>query len=249
MDLKNYFGFGEDCYPKTIDQRLSPLNRWGHTPPAPSNSPRTPRGAQTSTHDPKSEEALVFAQGSSSKKPSAKDSEDTSSKSSKSSRELVSSQITNVQCKKCGKLGHTSHVCPELMQSKPPPDHIHAMAEIDDASEASEASSVIILAQAKNSSDRHPINPYVVLLDSQSTVDLFSNLKHIQNICPAQLPIKVHCNKGMMSTVEFADFGNTRVYVNEDGIVNVLSLLHLGQKHWITYDSHDRKNVFQAHTP
>jgi hypothetical protein len=72
MDLKNQFGFGEDQYPKTIDQCLSLLNRWGHTPPASSNSPCIPGGAQTSTHDPKPEEALVFVQGSSSKKPSAK---------------------------------------------------------------------------------------------------------------------------------------------------------------------------------
>ncbi len=97
------------------------------------------------TLNPKPEEALVFAQGSSSKKPSAKDSEDTSSKSSKSSRVSVSHQITNVRCKNCSKLGHTSLVCPDLTQSKPPPDHIHTMADIDDASEASEASSVIIL--------------------------------------------------------------------------------------------------------
>jgi hypothetical protein len=173
MDLKTQFGFGEDCYPMTIDQCLSLLNRWGHTPPAPSNSPRTPRGSQNSTHDPKPEEALVFVQGSSSKKPSAKDSKDTSSKSSKSSRVSVFRQITKVQCKNCSKLGHTFLVCPELMQSKPPPDHIHAMADIDNASEASEALSVIILAQVENLSYHQPINPDFVLLNSQSTVDLF----------------------------------------------------------------------------
>jgi hypothetical protein len=59
------------------------------------------------------------------------------------------------------------------MQSKPPPDHIHAMADVDNASEASDVSSVIILAQAESSSNLQPINPDFVLLDSQSTVDLF----------------------------------------------------------------------------
>jgi hypothetical protein len=152
IDLKNQFGFREDPYPKTNDQCLSLLNRWRHTPPAPSNSLCTPRGAQTSTHDSKPEEALVPVQSSSSKKPSAKDSKDTSSKSSKSCKVLVSCLITNILCKNCSKVGHTSCVCPELMQSKPPPDHIHAMADIDDASEASKASSVIILAQAEKSS-------------------------------------------------------------------------------------------------
>ncbi len=53
-----------------------------------------------------------------------------------------------------------------------------------------------------------------------------------------------------MSTAEFADFGDTQVYVNKDGIANILSLFCLGQKYRITYDSHyDRKGVFQVHTP
>jgi hypothetical protein len=123
------------------------------------------------------------------------------------------------------------------------------MADIDDASDASEASSVIILMQAENSSNCQPINPDFVLLDSQSTVDLFSNLKHVQYIHPAQLPIKVHCNNGTMSTAEVADFGDTQVYVNKDGIANILSLFHLGKKYQITYDSHNRKGIFQVHTP
>jgi hypothetical protein len=105
-----------------------------------------------------------------------------------------------------------------------------SLDDIDDASDASEASSVIILMQAENLSDRQPIDPDFVLLNSQSTVDLFSNLKHVQNICPAQLPFKVHWNKGTMSTAEVADFGDTQVYFNKDGIANVLSLFRLGQK-------------------
>ncbi len=31
-----------------------------------------------------------------------------------------------------------------------------------------------------------------------------------------------------MSTAEFADFGDTQVYVNKDGIANILSLFCLG---------------------
>jgi hypothetical protein len=134
------------------------------------------------------------------------------------------------------------------MQSKTPPDQIHAMADINDASEASDASSVIILAQAVTSSDRQPINPKFVLIDSQLTVDLFSNLKHVENILPAQLPNKVHCNKGTMSMAEVADFGDTEVYVNKDGTANALFLFHLGQIYWITYDIHDRKGVFMVNT-
>ncbi len=147
-----------------------------------------------------------------------------------------------------GKLGHGRVILPPLIGMRPAwsSSHLRCCQKATHI-DASEASSVIILAQAENSSDRQPIDPDFVLLDSQSMIDLFSNLKHVQNICPAQLLIKVNCNKGAMSTV--ADFGDTQVYVNEDSIANVLSLFRLGQKYRITYDSHNRKGVFQVHTP
>jgi hypothetical protein len=65
--------------------------------------------------------------------------------------------------KNCGQLGHTSLVCPELMPSKAPPAQIHAMVDIDDASEANDASSVIILAQVEALDNHQPINPYFSL--------------------------------------------------------------------------------------
>ena len=36
-----------------------------------------------------------------------------------------------------------------------------------------------------------------------------------------------------------ADFSSNKVYVNKDGIANVLSLFLLAKKHHITYNSHD----------
>jgi hypothetical protein len=63
------------------------------------------------------------------------------------------------------------------------------------------------------------------------------------------LKFTVTCDMGTMSTAEVADFGDMQVYVNEDGIANVLSLFHLGQTYRITYDSHNRIDVFQVHTP
>jgi hypothetical protein len=51
-----------------------------------------------------------------------------------------------------------------------------------------------------------------------------------------------------MPTGNVADFGNNEVFINPDGIANVLSLYLLGQKHHITYDSKDRGGVFKVHT-
>jgi hypothetical protein len=131
----------------------------------------------------------------------------------------------------------------------------------DDASVASDEESVIVLAQAHTSpSDAVPaylmtqdvpapaIDSDLVLLDSQSTVDLFTNPAHVHNIRPYQKPIHVHCNSGTMSTTSEADFGDTPVYFNSNGIANVLSLYRLGRKFRVTYDSTDRQGVFQVHT-
>jgi hypothetical protein len=92
------------------------------------------------------------------------------------------------------------------------------------------------------------IDPNFLLLDSQSTINLFSNPNHVDNVRPAAQPIQVHCSKGVMPTGNIADYGNNDVYINPDGITNVLSLYLLGQKHHITCDSKDCGSVFKVHT-
>ena len=101
------------------------------------------------------------------------------------------------------------------------------MTETDDASVASDSSSIFILAQQ---TDRKPIDPGFLLLGSQSMVNLFSDPNLVNNVHQATTPINVHCNKGTMPTTAVADFGINEVYLNPDGIANVLSLFALGQK-------------------
>ncbi len=95
---------------------------------------------------------------------------------------------------------------------------------------------------------RSSIPPDYLLIDSQSTTNLFSNPEHVNNVHPAAPPINVHCNKGVMTTSIVAGFGSNEVYLNKDGIANVLSLFLLSKKHHITYDSHDHGSVFKVHT-
>ena len=83
----------------------------------------------------------MFAQGTSDKKSFSKQKDEGSKTSSLTSSSSLKPCVTNVQCKSCGKLGHTSSVCPD---SKPPAQ-IHAMLIVDDASDASDEESVIIL--------------------------------------------------------------------------------------------------------
>ena len=122
------YGFGNDLYPKTVDQCLTMMNRRMD-----GTSARPQRGQQQHKQEQvikQEEEALVFAQGTSAKNPSGtgqQQREDTSSKTSSSSSGSVSRRTPKppkVVCRLCGKEGHVSAVCP---QRKPPPDQIHAM--------------------------------------------------------------------------------------------------------------------------
>ena len=148
-ELTNQYGFGNNLYPKTVDQCLTMMNR--QLDPI---SPRPPRGQQQ--NKPKrdikqEEEALVFAQGTSDKTQAGKGQQqrDTSTSKTSSSSGSVSrrgsTKPTKVICRLCGKEGHVSAVCP---QRKPPPDQIHAMTTgHDDASETSDDESILILTQ------------------------------------------------------------------------------------------------------
>jgi hypothetical protein len=218
-DLQNQYGYGNDLCPKSTDQCFSMLIRWTVAPACPKRGEQVPA---PNPSPPKQEdnEALVFAQEGTKGETSKPKSDETSSKtSSKNSLgpSTTNQRILAVRCKNCGRNCHASAVCPEL---KMPPAQIHVM-DADNASQASDESSVIILAQLLDKPiERYhqPINEDFVLLDSQSTVDLFSNPKHVKNIRPADTPIRVHCNKGTMLTTEQTDFGDTDVYFDANGI-------------------------------
>ena len=176
MDLRNQYGYGNDNYPKSADQCLAPINRWQqHTPSRPKCGEPTAAPAPAASPTP-TEEALVFAQESGDAMPPK---DDSSSSKGSSISTTKSCRPSAIRCKSCGQLGHASSVCPA---QKMPPAQIHAM-NTDNTSRASNEDSVIILAQLTEAApalnDCNAINKDVLLLDSQSTVDLFSNPAHV----------------------------------------------------------------------
>ena len=67
-----------------------------------------------------------------------------------------------------------------------------------------------------------------ILLDSQSTIDVFVNDDFLKSIQVSDKPIRIHSQAGMSVVNEIGDFGPTKnVWLDRNGIANILSLSKL----------------------
>ena len=83
-----------------------------------------------------------------------------------------------------------------------------------------------------------------ILLDSQSTVDIFCNPRLVQNIHRVKERMKIQCNAGTRVTNLVGDLpGYGPVWFDSRAIANVLSLKLVKEKHHIQYNS-DEKDGF-----
>eukprot|EP00804_Cyclotella_cryptica_P022012 CCRYP_000938-RA/>CCRYP_000938-RA protein AED:0.35 eAED:-0.94 QI:0/0/0/0.5/1/1/2/0/366 len=88
-----------------------------------------------------------------------------------------------------------------------------------------------------------------ILLDSQSTIDVFSNGKLLERIEQAERTMHIRCNAGVKSTNLRGHLsGYGWVWYFPQGIANILSLSRVKEKFRVTYDS-TTNNCFHVHKP
>ena len=86
-----------------------------------------------------------------------------------------------------------------------------------------------------------------MLLDSQSTIDLFSNPKMLTKIQRVNTTLRIRCNAGTMTT-DWQGYlpGYGWVWFYPKGIANILSLSRVKEKFRVTFDS-ALDNYFHVH--
>jgi hypothetical protein len=83
-----------------------------------------------------------------------------------------------------------------------------------------------------------------ILLDNQSTVDVFCNSLLLENIWEGLGSMTIHCNAGTVTTTTIGDLpGYGPVWYHSAGIANILSLSRVISKGLVTYDS-EKGNEF-----
>ena len=82
----------------------------------------------------------------------------------------------------------------------------------------------------------------VILLDSQSTMDLFCNPDMVHKISKSKKTIRLQSNGGSMLIDHKAaiDGYHLKVWFSKKAITNILALSNLTQQYRVTYDSNDR---------
>ena len=87
------------------------------------------------------------------------------------------------------------------------------------------------------------LNKLWVLIDSQSTVDLFYNPDLLTNITKVDDYIVVHCNAGQVKVNMMGDLpGYGPVWYYADGIANILSLYRVSLRFHVQFDSRGSGN-------
>ena len=168
--------------------------------------------------------------------------------------------IPTMTCHLCKFKGHKMECCPVSVDTQGtklpnPRNRSQATVRIQEVSRR-------VTGYAMNQTGGPNLNPNWVLLDSESSNHTFKNpnlVTNIRNAANGEVLRMYGSSGGHLDNTQEADFGSIRVWLNENGIANILSLglvtddyrvtmdsdvdnaliLHLSDQHWIRFERVD----------
>ena len=166
--------------------------------------------------------------------------------------------ISTVTCYHCDKKGHYANECPNRNTAAqqdsvatPTTTGVQLlmagmdMGEFDDEG----CDNFVFLQPEKESTNKKgklPMN--WILLDNQSTINVFSNRKLLKNVKTTSRTMTIMCNAGVTHTNMIGEMEGYpgEVWYNPNGIANILSLSDVEKHYRVTYDSTQKKG-FTVH--
>jgi hypothetical protein len=167
-------------------------------------------------------------------------------------QECTTQENPQIQCYNCQEMGHYVSVCMNEWRGRRAEvsgtQALMAGVEGNDYDKNTISFNCFNMEQQDSNQDGHlqhqgaEVSKTWILLDNQSTADVFCNPKLLKDILKVNKVMKIKCNAGVTRTNLVGNLpGYSQVWFNKNGITNILSFSSVEEKCRVTYDSASSK--------